>query len=303
MTHLNNIQQLCTNLEGDTELVVGEVYGMRQWSLRSTQDGSSLFGHNDFSWDTTGTQWSVCRELDVSEQVALNREFLEYELVRRVRQLFDQSPNSTVVWVSLEGSTVLMLLRREHVFNGFRVQLELPWSITSILYSASIDGMPNMNRRGLLRFTLEATSSVDTHDVTDPRCTCGFYAYTNPEALYENSRRKADSYFGIMKAWGYVSEGTRGFRAQKAQIVGLTSAMNKMTVLKYDQTIDMQKTELTEDGFKVTYEAVAVPSLQWVRSDTVPPAETELIPADFPRYDSMDEMFTAYRKITENAGR
>jgi hypothetical protein len=318
VTHLNKIQQLCTNLNDEPEFVVGHVYGMRQWFLqpevRKLQgseewtEPARLQGHNDFAWDLSQPNQAAC-ELHywtafydfVLSEYAIDHVYLELD--RRIREAFFENPNSTAVWVMLEGSSIEMHIGRDQYFDRkFGPPVEFPWKITSGYREVRINGTKNPNSYlSFLRFTLRAQIPTVPHDVTDPRCTCGFYAYTNPEALYENSKRRADSYFGIVKAWGKVTQGTKGFRAEKAQIVGLTVPMSKMTVLKYDDSVYVPAHQFYAGGGRITVESkLPTPSWQWVRSATVPPAEAQLIPTDFPRYSSMDEMFTAYQRLTGN---
>lgn len=62
------------------------------------------------------------------------------------------------------------------------------------------------------------------HPITDPACTCGFYAYTNWADFQAHTRVYSvlgDWYvFGIIEAWGNVTEGPKGFRAEHAKILG-----------------------------------------------------------------------------------
>lgn len=59
---------------------------------------------------------------------------------------------------------------------------------------------------------------------------CGFYAYTNGESDYAvtdcgavNCRVCETSANAVIEAWGTVTVGTRGFRAQHARIVAITN--------------------------------------------------------------------------------
>jgi hypothetical protein len=63
------------------------------------------------------------------------------------------------------------------------------------------------------------------HPVAHPSCTCGFYAYTSPQALYANtpwSYSSAGEVYGLVRGYGHVTVGSLGFRAEKADIVALT---------------------------------------------------------------------------------
>lgn len=316
MNHLNKVQQLCTNLDEEPEFVVGEVYGMRQWFLREDSTGPNLYGYNDFAWNLdqpnqagcTLSYWSSYGNLAVYEQVALSRYPLDYALERSIRQLFQENPNSHVAYIDLEGSDTTVAVPRHAIEGG--LSIKHPWSFTRGYHEIYINGKPNpYSYQGVLRFRLKVSFPITPHDVTDPRCTCGFYAYTSPEALYDNSRGAKGSYFGIIKAWGKVTQGTKGFRAEKAQIVGLTPAMNRETISSVLKEIGASPVDIkfNSDGSGIipynnggTLPGPGPVLQKWLPADTTLPAEAQLIPADFPRYSSMDEMFTAYQRLTGN---
>lgn len=57
------------------------------------------------------------------------------------------------------------------------------------------------------------------HHVAVQDCMCGFYAYRYP--WYGPGYMGADKAFAVIEAYGHVSIGSRGFRAEKARIVAL----------------------------------------------------------------------------------
>lgn len=79
-------------------------------------------------------------------------------------------------------------------------------------------GVPDFYGDGdLSRYSLEAEKG---EHVASRYCSCGFYSYFRAGNItqYEVSSNFA---LGIVKNWGRVTAGTTGFRASKAEIVGL----------------------------------------------------------------------------------
>lgn len=69
--------------------------------------------------------------------------------------------------------------------------------------------------------------SRDKHDVPNDQCTCGFYAYTDPAVVRFDRITYPDHIIGAVKCYGRVLIGTKGFRAEKAEIVMLRTPRNK----------------------------------------------------------------------------
>jgi hypothetical protein len=63
------------------------------------------------------------------------------------------------------------------------------------------------------------THGDQIHDVPDPECTCGFYAYASARAADEYPH--ARHVLAVVACWGRVIAGTRGIRAQYARIEGV----------------------------------------------------------------------------------
>lgn len=57
--------------------------------------------------------------------------------------------------------------------------------------------------------------------IAQPSCVCGFYAYTDLESIIKNSYNQPNSVFGLIRGHGKVTIGTKGFRAEKADIIAL----------------------------------------------------------------------------------
>lgn len=156
--YTRNIQNMCTNLAGETELVLGHVYGLRQWTLR---DG--LRGHRDYIWVPGQEHAATCLvNIDIA---------YVHDAVAQLLARYGRAP---------------------------------------------------------------ADRSEPAHQVTDPDCTCGFYAYTEAEPLLKNSVTTGfyPAVFGLVKAWGHVTQGTHGFRAEKAQIVALTRPLGDLRYMQ-----------------------------------------------------------------------
>ncbi len=60
------------------------------------------------------------------------------------------------------------------------------------------------------------THGHPAHDVPDPECTCGFYAYASVRAADEYPH--ARHVLAVVACWGRVIAGTRGIRAEQARI-------------------------------------------------------------------------------------
>lgn len=62
----------------------------------------------------------------------------------------------------------------------------------------------------------------DLHPAPWEGCTCGFYAYTNPEESEVDEYRSHGEYvMGLIKGYGQTLIGSRGFRCEKAEIIAL----------------------------------------------------------------------------------
>jgi hypothetical protein len=66
---------------------------------------------------------------------------------------------------------------------------------------------------------------TEAHESPDEKCTCGFYAYTEPDhiELQLTGRGQGPFIMGVVKATGRTLLGTQGFRSEKAEIVALQS--------------------------------------------------------------------------------
>jgi hypothetical protein len=226
---LSRIQQRCT---GTPDFVVGQVYGLRQWQWSPLTE--SLHGHQGARWLFDGPLEAECRRtytrhtLQISLSEVLDSLDAEAEVARRIDHYLQvRLPPLPIMFYTarlLVGAVVL------HEYTGFGyTPLALEEDLVQMRWLPHLvqRARPHISRAGgswhSLRMELEVLTEPVPHDVTDPNCTCGIYAYTDPKSLLRNSRRFSLSVFGLVKAYGLVTQGTHGFRAQKAEIIALTT--------------------------------------------------------------------------------
>lgn len=71
-------------------------------------------------------------------------------------------------------------------------------------------------------------SNSEEHPPADPECTCGIYGYTDIDSFEANQDFRNSPHTvvtGLIKAYGYVTQGTKGFRAGKAEIVAVSDRL------------------------------------------------------------------------------
>lgn len=231
---LNDIQKLCT---GAPEFVVGEIYGLRQWfdvvdPFSGYGPTTGLVGHNNMSWTPGQVHTATCNRKaeNLTQHLTLvgdydpdpNRriELLVDEIYQYIGNFFDADPDIHAVDIHVGSPD-------PEAGEAARDEYKSSQELRNVLYrrvSAVRDAKP----WAPIQVSLFALQQIPEHRVTDPTCTCGFYAYTDAAALYDNSANYSfvPSVFGIVKAYGLVTQGTRGFRAEKAEIVSLTMPLS-----------------------------------------------------------------------------
>lgn len=218
----SNIQQLCT---GDAEFMVGEIYGLRQWSLRSF---GRLYGHFGHVWPlSTEPLVASCQARDVSTRLtkivhkSIPPDFVLRELYEHAHWRLKRDPTYSVA----DPDTARL------VFSvGVQKEETIPLERLGYLLEGGYDGTwfpgPPIRSHPTVDHDLwEASLVADRadHNIGHPACTCGFYAYTDWDSLYQNSLIATEDYvFGLVRGYGHVTVGTNGFRAEKADIVALT---------------------------------------------------------------------------------
>lgn len=93
--------------------------------------------------------------------------------------------------------------------------------VSSRYYKDDFDDFPT-TRNNVIEYTINYTANSMCESISQPSCTCGFYAYNNEDSLIRNSYTNDSAVFGLIKGYGKVTIGTKGFRAEKADIVALT---------------------------------------------------------------------------------
>jgi hypothetical protein len=226
-SHLSSIQRDCTDLSGDSELVVGEIYGLRQWTIKTDSNTPALVGHHGGAWHTVGSNLALCdrniKEVDVRLQLGVT----EDELIDVATHLFSDNVSLDLLLVVDCGQKVCMSIRRP-------ASRYAPLIVTGTL---PVTAQPRLRRAAAVSFeelyrqTLQDRASslrlvgrvmLDDHRPAEPSCTCGYYAYTDESSLNRNSSWRDGSVFGIIKGYGQVTQGSKGFRCEKAEIVALT---------------------------------------------------------------------------------
>ena len=105
--------------------------------------------------------------------------------------------------------------------------------------------------------TLKIICKRREHAPGHPECTCGLYAYHDLKSLNpspEGPYRSAT--FGLVEASGYVTVGTKGFRAQRAKIIALTVPHTNAAI--YGETIQAAVDRWTADKIIVLPDLAAL---------------------------------------------
>ena len=284
----NQIQKDCTNLNSEREFVLGEVYGLRQWHLGlgyAAKMGPYLYGHRGYKWDLSEVNVAECGivKSNVTETVSISafsaaeaRDQFLLLLVEELRNFVDKYPGATNISVSALPVRSLLGYRTMRVPHVLLLSPEsypdaLPWKIERVGSTFSVNGAETPYAH--LDFRVTAEIPPKPHDVTDPDCTCGFYAYTSPKALYANSTGGSPEVFGIIKGYGKATMGTKGFRIEKAEIVALT--------------IPQTRTSIPYGSGTSRY--------HWIKSEQEHVQDTFrfFVPDSIPTHNSLDELLTA----------
>lgn len=234
-SHLSEVQDLCTG--NDVELVLGETYGLREWSIYSSDDlgllsfGGSLpqdfrlLGHFGNEWDPTqplvgtcqsdGTQLMTVIEVDNNLDVELVEFTVRKEMSNILQNLTDTLPIA-------DPRTVRAYVQMGRITRSVDWMLDDPFSDRHRLQVPS-DFMEFLGGVGFADIQLRVVGKPLPHPVGHPLCTCGIYAYHDRRSL-SLSRVSGSRGFvlGLVRAYGHVTIGTKGLRAEKAQAVALT---------------------------------------------------------------------------------
>lgn len=230
MNH-NRIQDACS---GEPELVVGEIYGLRQWQMHAPATDPYLVGHFSMAWDLYGTNVATCNIQSEGVETTFTLKPADFEsselspgkaVAYFAHAFFEQYPDLESLFLSLVGSPypgLKMLVFRDEVSDRENLpDLELVWDV-QVSGGGWVVNENVYTKKRPIDFRIQADNPVHPHEVTLPECKCGLYAYTDEKSLKANSRTHGDTVFGLVRAHGLVTQGTKGFRAQKAEIVALT---------------------------------------------------------------------------------
>ena len=239
--HLTEVQDLCTGplSEDSAALVLGEVYGLRQWLVFSSErvpdsylpEDVHLYGHYRQPWNPAEVQVATCK---ASDKLSNNDIF--------VGPLADEEEISALIrstmhtWIEdelryspqIDFRTARAQLAFSSGHGSFQWRnadwmLDNPFSNTKA-FQIPMSFLKAEERQIRLRVTGKSTE----HEVGHPQCTCGIYAYHDKNSLADSAVASAEdlppggAVYGLVKAYGFVTVGTKGLRAEKAQIVALT---------------------------------------------------------------------------------
>lgn len=206
---LNRIQTLCTG--EDPELVLGHLYGLRAWRIGRSSQGFTLLGSFGRAWFPSSVYEAECT-LTYRYATLADGYFSGYT------QTADQLTSA-----ALRKAKSLADQHGADYFRGAEVVLKSlrgnqGWVSDSLEWIADpYDGLSAVEEVA----TIKLRWPISEHPVTHPSCTCGIYAYTSQEAQSEWASATQDLVVGLVKASGLITQGPKGFRAQRASIVAL----------------------------------------------------------------------------------
>jgi hypothetical protein len=291
--HRNKLQLDCS---GDPEFVLGEIYGLRQWQLHAPATDPYIVGHHGGRWDLYETNLAICEKTSewLYRSFSLSSADFTQSLVSLgkavayfARSFFEENTEIYTLTVSLTGApypSPKLVVTRE-VFRNFDVtpDLPIPWDVDIHLGRWRVGGILRETVVPL-EFKIAAETPVPPHTASFPICTCGFYAYTDSQSLLENSQTHGDTVFGLVKAYGHVTQGPKGFRAQKAEVVALTKPQTARS-----------KDKDTRPTFVPQFFGLGIPSSQaeWVpntEDKTVLSGFNRLVPDTISILDTLDDL-------------
>jgi len=109
----------------------------------------------------------------------------------------------------------------------------------------------------ILLYSVNFTANANCSSIAQPSCTCGFYAYNNVDSLVENSYTQDSSVFGLVRGYGKVTIGSKGFRAEKADIVALAEPVAfRRTSMNGHSYSQWHKTTFTKENAQLMRECL-----------------------------------------------
>jgi hypothetical protein len=236
-SHLSEIQALCTNLESDVELVLGSIYGLREWFVYSGRGPGyapvtdfTLVGHYGQPWDPTVLNQAECRATPPIERMTVeidaryhtHPDDVEREVRIHVDRWLDNPPGS------IDYSTAKLYVSFTSGSGFLSGSQSADWLLDDPVHESrrlavSQNFMTILEKNGAARVYVKITGQPSKHEVGHPRCTCGIYAYHDLNSLrVSDGGGTYGTVYGLVEGTGHVTVGTKGFRAEKAQVRALT---------------------------------------------------------------------------------
>lgn len=242
--HLSAIQDICTGPveEPDTELVLGNIYGLREWFIYSSADyygrndlppDMRLIGHFGQVWEPTEELIGDCRAGNLHHKWsadidgAQDAEDIEYSIRDSISTWLS---NDAIAYANVDFATARAYLSFStdgpftDAWRPADWLLDDPFQPTKRV-QIPIDFMRRYTETGRGSFTFRLVGKPREHKVGYPSCTCGIYAYHSKDSLRVSApyeRAVWGTAYGLIQASGFVTVGTKGFRAEKAKTVAMT---------------------------------------------------------------------------------
>lgn len=238
MTNHNDIQASCTSGEEEPELIASALYGFRSWTYSANT--ARLTGH----WDTNnpwtldkpreGTCGAAAPEMTAS--IADAHRIYPEVLLRTAELLSDSLLNQhpfidpNTVRVGTYDSAAYTSAALENILYGKTLPdspVDFPLTdLTTVIRGPGGKFDPDTlerDRSSNGHLHLFATGDLLPHDVTDPRCTCGIYAYHDLASVERPwGNPNVIPIIGLIRGSGFATVGDKGFRVQRAEVVALS---------------------------------------------------------------------------------
>lgn len=145
--------------------------------------------------------------------------------------------------------------------DGTRIYIDIDTG-ESTMYR-SIDDYTRMRSQietaAPLYYEVSWKESGTCDSIAQPSCVCGFYAYTDLASIAQNSYNQPNSIIGIVRGHGKVTIGTKGFRAEKADIVALCAPVRLKIGDSWIDRIAAAKEGREPEPPKLTWEYIDKP--------------------------------------------
>lgn len=196
MSNRNRLQEMCSG----PEFAFGEMYAIRQFKLDLNPDFP-----NDDVWGLGAVMHDSYWTPGEEATCAMGKITVHQDFYEAVEQFLEQHPE----------------MKDDLGFELLPIEYEYDWNASSNYYygtysNGSISHTVTANSRHSPKYYARVK-----HNTPKPDCTCGYYAYHSLKALNEN-RYSSTDFTGVIRAHGRIVIGSKGIRAQKADILALT---------------------------------------------------------------------------------